>query len=213
MDMDITIRNEKQGDYRIVEELTREAFWNVYVPGCSEHFVLHNLRTSQDFIPELDFVAETEGRIVGHIAYSRGTVISSYGLTGEVISFGPVSVLPRLQKQGIGSALIVHSLDTAKAMGHLAVLIYGDPRYYSRFGFRCAEKYEIKTADGKFAVALLALELQPGALTHMSGRLIGSAAFEIDGGKFAEYDAAFPCKEKAETDSQKEFRILASLKY
>ena len=207
------IRNENEDDYRTVEEMVREAFWNLYVPGCSEHFILHNLRNSSDFIPELDFVAEKEGHIVGQIVYSRGHVEYAKGAEKEVVSFGPVSVLPALQKQGIGSCLINHTINLAREMGFPAVCIYGDPRYYSRFGFRCAEKYEIKTADGKFAVALQVLELQRGALANMPGRFIESAAFEVDENEFAQYDATFPLREKAETDSQREFRLLASLRY
>src|SRR4030043_2073807 len=104
--MDVIIRNERESDYRVVEGVVREAFWNLYVPGCSEHFVLHNLRKSADFIPELDFVAEKEGQIVGQIVYSRGIIKCKQGEAKEVISFGPVSVLPSFQKEGIGSALI-----------------------------------------------------------------------------------------------------------
>jgi predicted N-acetyltransferase YhbS len=122
-------------------------------------------------------------------------------------------VLPAFQKQGIGSALITHTINLAREMGFPAICIYGDPRYYSRFGFRCAEKYEIKTADDKFAVALQVLELQHGVLINIPGRFIESAAFEVDENEFAQYDAAFPFKEKAETDSQREFRLLASLRY
>ena len=211
--MNLVIRNENTNDCRIVEELTREAFWNLYVPGCSEHYVLHNLRNSPDFIPELTFVALKEGQIVGHIAYSRGMIKDKQGSEKEVVCFGPVSVLPAYQKQGIGSALIKHTINLAKAKGYSAVCIYGDPRYYSRFGFRCAEKYEIKTADDKFAVALQALELQQGALLNIAGNFIESAAYEVDENKFAEFDSSFPHKEKAETDSQREFRILVSLRY
>lgn len=211
--MDIVIKNENKSDYRIVEELTREAFWNVYVPGCREHFILHNPRSSIDFIPELSFVAEKEGQIVGHIAYSRGVVKDNQGTEKEVISFGPISVLPEFQKQGIGSALIVHTVNIAKAMGYQSIFIYGDPRYYSRFGFRSAEKYDIKTADDKFAVALQALELKTGALNEVPGRFIESAAFDADMTKFEEFDATFPHKEKAETDSQREFRVMVSLRY
>jgi putative acetyltransferase len=211
--MDIIIKNENDKNYRIVEEMTREAFWNMYVPGCNEHFVLHNLRNSRDFIPELDFIAETGGHIVGQIVYTRGIVKSNEGAEKEVISFGPVSVLPAFQKQGIGTSLIIHSMNIARAMGYEAILIYGDPRYYARFGFRCAEIYDIRTADGKFAVALLALELQPGVLSNLPGRFIESASFEVDASKFSEYEAAFPYKQKAETDSQREFRLLASLRY
>jgi putative acetyltransferase len=211
--MNMIIRNEKEQDRRVVEELTREAFWNLYVPGCTEHYVLHNLRKSRDFIPELDFVAEREGQILGNIVYSRGIIKTQQGAEKEVICFGPVSVLPAFQKQGIGSALINHTIDLAKAMKYPAIFIYGDPRYYSRFGFRCAEKYDIKTADGKFAVALLALELKQGALSNMAGRFFESPAFESDPEKFAEFEAQFPDKEKAEKDSQLEFKVLASLRY
>jgi predicted N-acetyltransferase YhbS len=210
---ELIIRNERESDYRTVEEMVREAFWNLYIPGCHEHFVLHNLRNSSDFIPELDFVAEKEGQIVGQIVYSRGVIKYIRGTEKEVISFGPVSVVPAFQKQGIGSALITHTINLARGMGFPAICIYGDPRYYSRFGFRCAEKYEIKTADDKFAVALQVLELQHGALINIPGRFIESAAFEVDENEFAQYDATFPFKEKAETDSQREFRFLASLRY
>ncbi len=211
--MDISIRNENENDYRIVEELTREAFWNLYVPGCCEHFVLHNLRNSPDFIPELDFIAQKDGKIVGHIVYTRGIIQAEQGQKKEVICFGPVSVPPALQKQRIGSALINHSLAAARKMGFPAVCIYGDPRYYSRFGFRCAEKYDIKTADGKFAVALLALELKPGVLNGLSGRFFESPAYDVNEVKLAEFESTFPYREKSETESQREFRIIASLRY
>jgi predicted N-acetyltransferase YhbS len=211
--MDLVIRKEQINEYRAVEELTRETFWNLYVPGCSEHFVLHNLRNSTDFIPELDFVAQRESRIIGHIVYTRGIIKDKQGAGNEVISFGPVNVLPAFQKQGVGSALIFHTINIAKGMGYPAIFIYGDPRYYCRFGFRCAEKYDIKTADGKFAIALLALELRPNALNNMPGRFIESTAYEVDEKKLEEFDSTFPYKEKTETDSQREFRFLASLRY
>ncbi|MFC2043730.1 GNAT family N-acetyltransferase [Chloroflexota bacterium] len=211
--MGIIIKNEREKDYRIVEELTREAFWNLYAPGCTEHFILHNLRNSVDFIPELDFIAEKEGRIVGHIVYSRGKIQDKKGVEKEVISFSPASVLPGFQKQRIGSALTNHTIRIATSMGYSAICIYGDPRYYSRFGFRCGEKYDIKTADDKFAVALLVIELKQGALINMPGSFIESTAFEVNENEFAEYDATFPFKEKAETESQQEFKILASLRY
>ena len=211
--MDIKLRNEKKNDYRVVEELTREAFWNLYVPGCSEHLVLHNLRQHPDFIPELDFVAEKEGKIVGHIVYSRGTLIDPQGSKKEVVGFGPVSVLPSLQKQGIGSLLINHTINLARGMGYPAIFIYGDPRYYSRFGFHCAEKYDIKTADGYYAVALQALELKTGALNSLTGRFMESGAYTVDETRLAEFEVTFPHKEKTETESQREFRVLASLRF
>jgi len=211
--MPITIKRENEKDFRAVEELTRAAFWNLYVPGCNEHFVLHNLRKHPDFIPELELIAEKEGKIVGHIVYSRGIIEDPQGKKTPVISFGPVSVPPELQKQGIGSALINHSLDIARTLGYPVVFIYGDPRYYSRFGFRCAERYDIKTSDGKFAWALLALELQPGALANMPGRFIESTAYAVDESQFAEYESTFPFKEKAETETQKVFSVMVGMRY
>jgi putative acetyltransferase len=211
--MDLKIRNECESEYRAVEELTREAFWNVHVPGCTEHFCLHNMRGSKDFIPELDFVAERDSRLVGNIVYTRAGIISSTGKKHEVICFGPVSVLPAYQRQGIGSALIRYSLDKAKSLGYSVVCIYGDPRYYNRFGFRCAERYDIKSSDGKYAVALLALELEPGVLREISGRFVESESFAVDEKDFLKYDTSFPYKEKTVTESQTDFRILASLRY
>jgi putative acetyltransferase len=207
------IRHEQKNEYRAIEDLTREAFWNVYVPGCNEHFCLHNLRRSADFIPELDFVAESDGKIVGNIIYSRGKVVEDTGKTHEVIAFGPVSVLPAYQKQGIGSALIQHSFDKARSLGFTAVCIYGDPRYYSRFGFRCAERYDIKTSDGKYAVALMALELIPEALSKISGRFMESPAYSVDETAFQKYESTFPPMIKAVTKSQAVFNILVSLRY
>jgi len=211
--MNLIIRNENANDYSIDEELTREAFWNIHTLGCDEHFILHNLRNSKDFIPELTFVAQNAKKIVGHIAYSRGVVRDETGAENEVISFGPLSVLPNYQKQGVGSTLIHHTTNLARDIGYPAICIYGDPRYYSRFGFRCAEKYGIKTADDKFAVALQVLELKVGALRSISGKFIESHAFEVDAKKFMEFEKSFPFKEKTETESQREFRLLASLRY
>ncbi len=211
--MTLTIRRERKEEYRAVEELTREAFWNLYVPGCSEHLILHNLRNSPDFVPELDCVAEKAGRIVGHIVYSRGAIKGQQGKETEVLCFGPISVWPALQKQGVGSALIIHTINLARTTDYPAICIYGDPRYYARFGFRCGEKYDIQTADGKFAVALLVLELRPDALRDSTGRFIESPAFETDPSKVEVFDSTFPPKAKAETDSQREFRFLVSLRY
>ncbi len=211
--MELTIRNEAQCDYRVVEELTREAFWNIYIPGCNEHFVLHKLRESEDFIPELDFVAVMDGNIVGNIVYSYAKITKPSGEEHTTISFGPISVLPQYQKQGIGSALIHRSLDAAKTKGFDSVLIYGDPRYYGRFGFRCAERFDIRTRDGKFAFALLALELTKGALGNTVGNFSETSAFEYDEKEFAVYESGFPQKEKEVTPSQAEFQVLAGLRY
>ena len=211
--MNLDIRIEYPRDHRVVEELTREAFWNVHVPGCSEHFILHELRKCADFIPGLDFVAISDGHAVGNIVYSASHIIDELGVKHPVITFGPISVLPAMQNQGVGNALIRHSLKAAKAQGYKVVCIYGDPRYYSRFGFHCAEKYDIKTSAGQYAVALLALELTDGALQGISGRFVESAVFEVDQKAVEAYDKNFPVKKKLVTPSQERFRLIAGLRY
>jgi putative acetyltransferase len=212
-ELDIEIRPEKAPEYRAMEELTRDAFWNVHVPGCQEHFILHNLRRSVDFIPELDFVAVWGKQVVGNIVFSMAKIVDDSGGSHPVIAFGPISVRPDFQRQGIGGALIRHSMAAARALGYTAVCIYGDPRYYSRFGFRCAERFDIKTSDGKFAVALLALELSPGSLQGIQSRFLESPAFEVDEHEYAAFERTFPPKEKLRTPTQDEFRVIASLRY
>ncbi len=211
--MEYIIRIERPQDYKAVETLTREAFWNLYVPGCNEHYLLHRLRDSPGFLPELSLVAEQDGAVLGHIAFTRGRLVREGDSPLEVFSFGPLSVWPRLQGKGIGGALVRRGLKDAREMGCTAVCIYGDPRYYSRFGFRCAEKYDIRTADGKFAAALQALELVPGALSHAAGRFLEDPAFDVDMSDFDVYDAGFEPKEKLETESQRVFSVIAGLRY
>ena len=200
--MRIDIRLEQKQDFRAVEELTREAFWDVYVPGCDEHLLIHNMRDDDMFIKQLDFVAEVDGEIVGHIAYAKGFVECSGGENKDVILFGPLSVLPKYQGKGIGTRLVRHSVEVAKSMGFTAILIYGDPKYYSRFGFVSTRKWEITTADGKYMNALMGLELVDGALTDCSGKFITSPVYEIDEKELEPFEKTFPHKEKHVTDTQ-----------
>ncbi|MFW6253539.1 MAG: GNAT family N-acetyltransferase [Chitinivibrionales bacterium] len=125
--MNIDIRNERHEDHRAVEELTREAFWNLYVPGCDEHYLVHIMRNHPDFIPTLDFVAVLDDKIVGNIMYTKSYVIDRDNNRLETITFGPVSVLPEYQRKGIGSALIRHSSDIAHQNGFKAIIIEGHP--------------------------------------------------------------------------------------
>lgn len=194
---DLTFREETPADFRAVEELTREAFWDVYRPGCDEHFVLHNLRKSLGFVPELSLIAEQGGELVGHIAYSIATLEADDGSEEKLVLFGPVSVRPGLQKKGIGSALILHSLETAREMGFRGVFIYGNPAYYGRFGFGDAVCFAVTTADGKNFPEFMGLELTPGSLSGLSGKLREDNAFyAIPPDELAAYDATFPPREK-----------------
>ena len=209
--MNLDIRLEDPKDHRAVEELTREAFWNVHVPGCCEHYILHQLRKSADFIPGLDFVAVSDGHLVGNVVHTTSHIIDQSGEKHQVITFGPLSVLPSMQKQGVGSALVRHSIGAATRKGCTAICIYGNPRYYSRFGFQAAEKYHFKTSAGKYAAALLALELTDGALQGIGGRFIESAVFEADPEAVEAFDKSFPAKEKLVTPSQERFKLLSNL--
>lgn len=208
--MDIVIRLEEPKDHRIVEELTREAFWNLNVPGCDEHLLAHNLRTGAAFVPELDFVAEADGRVAGNIMFCRAKVAADDGAEREVLTFGPVSVWPHMQKRGIGSALIRHALKRAADMGFTAVLIYGDPDYYCRFGFRPAADFGILTSEGRIHAALQALELVPGALSGVTGRFLEGEAYHVDPSEMEGFDSTFPPKEKFVTESQKRFLELSN---
>ncbi len=210
MNIDINIRNEEQRDHRIVEELTREAFWNHYAPGCCEHLLLHQLRECPDFIPELDFVAVRGAQIVGNIVYTRSKVVSRNGTELPTITFGPVAVIPECQKRGYGAALVEHSMGIARKMKFGAILIYGDPAYYGRFGFTGSSRFGICRVDGKFPKALLAVELRNGYFDGCNGYFGESPFFQFDETELAEFDGGFPPKEKFVTERQKCHEILAN---
>ena len=208
----ITFRNETPADYRPAEELTKQAFWNLHVPGCDEHCLLHLLRDCDAFVPELDFVAEDGGKIVGQIVYAKAELRLDAGGSEEVLTFGPVSVLPACQRRGIGSRLIRHTLALAKEMGFRAVLIYGDPDYYRRFGFEAAEKFGIGSSGDMVTPALQALELTEGALTGCAGRFFEGSAYDIDPAAAAAFDKDFPVMEKVSgLPSQERFLQMLGL--
>lgn len=190
----IRLRSEAPEDYRAVEELTREAFWNHYRPGCDEHYLAHVLREAEAFIRELDVVAEADGKIVGNIMYTRAQVLGDDGQSHPVLTFGPLSVLPAFQGLGIGTMLIEHTKRLARALGHGAILIYGDPAYYARTGFAPAKTYGIGTREDMYAAALLALELEEGALANCPGRFLEDDAYAVDEEKARSFDQSFPPK-------------------
>ena len=194
----ITIRLEEPKDYRIVEELTRAAFNNPDSIDRSkadfplEHYMVHQLR-KRDGILELNFVAETDGRIVGHIIYSHAHILHPDGSKTAVLNFGPLSVCPKYQRIGIGSALMKYSIDKAKQLGHGAILFFGHPEYYPRFSFTPAEKFGITDCNGNNYPAFMAMELKPGYLANMSGKFIESDIYndDLNREKAKEYDKQF----------------------
>ncbi len=194
--MNYKIKLEKPQDYEEVNLLTRKAFWNdeKYEKdglGCDEHYLAHLLRDAPEFIHELDFVIEKDGKIVANIMYTHCKVIDNVGTVHKVITFGPVSVLPDYQKQGYGTIIIKHSLQIAKEMGFPAVIIFGHPEYYPRFGFKEAGDYGITTSDGHTFPAFMALELESGSLKNVSGKLHISPVFTIDQKEALNFDNQF----------------------
>ena len=204
----VELRPETEDDYRVVEVLTREAFWNVHVPGCDEHLLIHNLRKAKEFVRELDFVAVCDEKIVGNIMYAKAKIIDSEK-EYAVLTFGPVSVLPEYQNKGIGAKLINHTIQLAKEMGYKAILIYGDPEYYKRFGFKVSKEYNVTNKESKYPAALLALELFSGALSGVDGVFDEGKAYEIDGKELEVFEKGFQEKAKLRTKSQERFEELA----
>lgn len=207
--MKISIRHERESDHREVEELTREAFWNLYVPGCSEHYLVHKMRTHPDFIPELDLIASIKNKIVGNIMYTNAYIIDESDGKVEVTTFGPISVLPTHQRQGIGSALINHSKQKALEMGYKAIVIYGHPQNYCKHGFKSSKDHHISTAEGKYPYSLLVLELEKGFLEGHEWRYLESDVYSIDPKAAEEYDTLFEPKKKEYRYSQEEFHIAS----
>jgi len=209
----IKLRLEEEKDYKEVENLTREAFWNIHIPGCDEHYIMHIMRDSDAFIKELDIVAEFKGKIVGNIVYSKAKILCDDKTSQEIVCFGPISVLPEFQGKGIGGMLIEYSKDIARKLGYKAILIYGDPDYYSRYGFVPAENYKIGTPDDMYVVPLQAYELYSGALENCQGRFFEDGVFEVDREKADEFEKEFPKKEKSsDLPSQKRFIELINMR-
>jgi len=154
--MNISIRLEEENDYRNVEYMTREAFWNVYKPGCDEHLIIHKIRIVPAFLKELCFVACEGDEIVGNIIYSKAKVINEENKEFEVLCMGPIGVLPPYQGQRIGSLLMNYSIEKAKKLGHKAIIIFGNPNYYHRFGFKNAKEYGIQTSSNENFEAFMA---------------------------------------------------------
>lgn len=206
--MDVILRKEIESDHREVEVLTREAFWNLYVPGCDEHYLAHILRKHPDFIPELGLVAEHKDQIVGSIMYSKSYIEDkSTGKRVETVTFGPVCVHPDYQNRGIGSKLIKHTIELAKEMGYKGILILGYPKNYCRYGFKSCKDFNIFDPDGKFPYGMLVLELEKGAFEGDRWTAHFSDVFNIDSDGAEEFDKQFDYKEKKVEPSQEEFSI------
>ena len=202
--MELKLRQEEEKDYRTVEELTREAFWNVHSPGCDEHLLVHQLRAKNEFVKALDFVAVYDDKIVGNIIYTETKIIENED-EFNVLTFGPVSVLPEYQNKGIGSQLIIYTGQLALEMGYKAILIYGDPEFYKRFGFKESKNYKITNKDKKYPAALLVWELYPNALNGIEGIFDDGDIYGIDQKELIDFEKGFEKKEKKVTKTQERF--------
>ncbi len=194
--MTITLRRERPADHRTVELVTREAFWGMSGPRCDEHLLVHKLRDAASFVPELDVVAEVGGVVVGNVMYSRAEVVGA-GVVRDVLTFGPLSVLPAHQGTGVGAALMRHTLAEAAGLGHRAVVVYGHPDYYPRFGFVRGSEVGITAPGGAMFDALMALALVEDGLDGIRGEFHEDEVFRLDPDEVAAFDDTFPDKQPA----------------
>ncbi len=203
----LTIRNETEKDHVIVEEMTREAFWNLYVPGCDEHYLVHTMRSHEDFIPALDLVAEADGKIVGNIMYTKARLIDEAGNEKPILTFGPLCVRPGYQREGIGKELLRVSFEKALAMGYDTVVIFGNPANYVARGFKSCMRFNVCVDGGIFPSAMMVKELKPGVFDGRRWFYRESPVYHFDQSKVEEYDQRFPAKEKESKPHQEEFFI------
>lgn len=195
----IIIRPEKKTDYKITENLTREAFWNVYRPGCYEHYVLHCYRSDPDFIPELDFVMELDGKLIGQVIYVRSQIECDDGRKIPIMTFGPISIAPEFKRQGYGKRLLDYSIERAKEMGTGALAITGNIDFYGKSGFVPAKTKGVRYADDPDADYFLIKELKEGFLNGISGKYKDPEGYFVckkDPDGFKKFEKEFPKKRK-----------------
>lgn len=196
---DCIIRLETKADHRVTENLVREAFWNVYRPGCLEHYVLHTYRDRDDFVPELDFVMELNGRIIGHIMYVRAQITSDDGRTIPIMTMGPIAILPEYQRQGYGKKLLDYSMEKAKQMGAGALCFEGNINFYGKSGFVVASTRGIHyyaEPREEYVPYFLMKELDEGYLAGVTGVYQTPEGYFVDEAEAEAFDAEFPPKVK-----------------
>ncbi|MBQ6232898.1 MAG: N-acetyltransferase [Clostridia bacterium] len=204
----IIIRREKESDYRAVEEMVRESFWNVYRPGCYEHYVLHQLRNDPAFVHELDFVMEKDGLLIGQNMFMRAQIQADDGRVIPIMTMGPICIAQEYKRQGYGKQLLDYSLEQAAALGCGALCFEGNILFYGKSGFTYASRFGIRYHDlpeGADASFFLCRELVPGYLdgiTGVYGPPEGYFAAERNPEEFEAFDATFPPKQKLKLPGQ-----------
>lgn len=205
----IEIRNEQPSDYRTVEELTRKAFWNVYIPGCYEHYLVHTMRDHSDFVPELAFVLTVDGAIVGDVMFTKAKLTDENDEIKQVLTLGPIAIHPDYQHMGLGKKLIAHSLERAKHLGFDTVVLMGDPQNYVGAGFKSAMRYDVSIGRHQYMTALLLKELQPHCLAGHAWHFHSSPIMDVDPAVADEFDQTFEPLEKKWQPSQETFYIIS----
>ena len=201
----LNIRLENETEYREVENLVRESFWNVYRPGCLEHFVLHELRKDPDFVPELDLVLEKDGKNIGQNMFMRAVIQSDDDRKIPIMTMGPIGILPEFKRMGYGKYLLDHSLERAAELGCGALCFEGNIDFYGKSGFRPASEFGIRyhgLPEGEDASFFLCRELIPGYLDGITGEYTPPKGYFVDEKAAEEFDKMFPPKEKLELSGQ-----------
>lgn len=201
----ITIRLENESEYREVENLVRESFWNVYRPGCLEHYVLHCLRKDPEFVPELDFVMEMNGKIIGQNMFMRTAIKADDGRDIPIMTMGPICIANEYKRKGYGKLLLDYSLNKAEELGCGALCFEGNIDFYGKSGFTYASAYGIRyhgLSEGEDASFFLCKELIPGYLDGITGEYATPAGYFVDEKNAEEFDRQFPYKEKQKLPGQ-----------
>ena len=205
MKNDCIIRLEKTEEHRETEALVREAFWNVYRPGCLEHYVLNQLRNDKAFVPELNFVMEKDGRLIGQNMFMRAAIKADDGSDLPIMTMGPICISPESQCQGYGKYLLDYSLEKAAELGCGALCFEGNINFYGKSGFTYASEFGIRyhgLPEGADASFFLCKELKKGYLDGISGEYTPPKGYFVDEAEAEEFDKQFPPKEKLKLSTQ-----------
>jgi predicted N-acetyltransferase YhbS len=200
-----TIRRERTEEYREVEHLVREAFWNVYRPGALEHYVLNQLRNDAAFVPELDFVMEKDGKIIGQNMFMRAVIKADDGRNIPIMTMGPICIAKEYQRQGYGKQLLDYSLEQAKQLGCGALCFEGNINFYGKSGFTFAREFGIRYHDlpeGTDDSFFLCKELIPGYLDGITGEYTPPQGYFVDEAEAEQFDQEFPPKVKLKLPGQ-----------
>ncbi len=189
---EIEIRMETEDDWYEIENMTRNAFWNKHKLGCDEHYLVHRLHQHKDYIPELSRIAVKDGAIIGYIMYSKARIVDE-ATTHEILTFGPLCVEPKWQGTGVGELLLRETMQIAAGKGYKGIVIFGEPDYYPRIGFKTCDHFHITTPDGKNFDAFMGIELIKDGLKDIKGKFYESEVFEkLPSEEVEEFDKQFP---------------------